>query len=185
MGSITSRVVEGYVVLSRDHELAGPERFGDRPRRAFHVLQIRVAAVGQRRGHADQQHVRLAQPGHVGRGFQLLFLDPIGHRGGVDVLDVTAAGGEGVHLRLVHVKPHAVKPGLRESLNQRQSHITQPDYPDHGGLVRNRFRQILPHDVFPETVRYVKSTIFNAKAQRTQRLAKKDIRIGRSETLGQ
>ena len=58
-------------MLSSTTSWPGPQHGGDLPGGGLDVGQVRIAALAQRRGHADQQGVGLGQPLHVGRGLEL------------------------------------------------------------------------------------------------------------------
>ncbi len=57
--------------------------------------------------------------------------------------DVAFAGQQAIDLLLVDVEAHCVKPGLDESLNQRDSHVAQSDHADFRRFLVNRFFQHL------------------------------------------
>ena len=111
-GSRISRVVPGYVVLSR--MIACPRRSAalDRLGRGDDVADVRVLELGERRRHADRDGVRLGQPRHVGGRAESAGLDTacelrVGH-----VLDVRTAGVEPVDHLWLHVEAEHPVAGL-------------------------------------------------------------------------
>ncbi len=121
----------------QDDELARPQRGGDLLGRLLDVGQVRVAAVVQRRRHADQQGVRLAQPPHVGGGHELAVGHVLGDPLGRNVLDVAAAGLELIDLGPINVEAHRLHTAGDEGADQRQADIAQADDAHLGSLVLN------------------------------------------------
>ena len=91
-------------------ELTGPQRLGDRPRGPFDVAQIGIAALVERRRHADDDAVGFGQAAHVGGRLELVLANQLRERRRVDVLDVALAGLQLVDLRLIDVEAQAAKP---------------------------------------------------------------------------
>ena len=124
-------------MLSRTTSCPGRKRGGNLFGRLLDIRQVRVAGFVQRRGHADQQGVGLAQPPHVGRGHEAAVGDVLGDPLRGDVLDVAAAGQELIDLGLIDVESHGAETGGDEGPDQRQADIAQSDDADFGRFALN------------------------------------------------
>ena len=72
IGRTNSSVVPGYVVLSRTMSWLRLQVRRDRLCRVLHVAQIWLAPLVERRGHADQDRVHVAQPLEIRSGVEML-----------------------------------------------------------------------------------------------------------------
>ena len=121
----------------QDHELPGPQHGGDLFGRLLDIRQVRVAGFVQRRGHADQQGIGLAQPPHVGRGHEA----PVSHaaadplRG--NMLDIAVAGQKLIDLGPIDVEPHRAESGRDKGPDQGQADIAQSNNANLGRLALN------------------------------------------------
>ena len=121
----------------QDDELPGAQRGGDLLGGLLDIRQVGVAAVVQRRGHADQQGVRLAKPPHVRGGHKALVGHVFGYPLGRNVLDVAAAGQELIDLVLINVEAHRLHAAGNEGPDQRQADVAQADDAHRCSLVLN------------------------------------------------
>ena len=111
----------------QNDELALAQGLGDGGGGGLDIGHVGLALLGQRRGHADDDAVGLAQTVEIGGRGEQTRRDHLtdGLRG--DVLDVTFALREGLDLAGVHVEAQHLHAAPRELSDQRQAHVSQPD----------------------------------------------------------
>ena len=114
------------------HELARPQTLGDGLGRVDDIAQVRIARVGERSRHADDDDIGLIQPLKVDRGLESLLAHLADHRVG-DVPDVAFATLEPGDLDRVDVESQDRDPAVAERSGQRQADVAQADDPDTHG----------------------------------------------------
>ena len=95
-----------------------------------HKAEIGLALAGQRRRHAQQDRIGLAEPGHLaGRG-ESFRLPQCGNALAADVTDVGLPGIEPRHLDRIEIEAEHPEATLGDRSRQRQSDVTQADDAD-------------------------------------------------------
>src|SRR5215216_2808607 len=89
------------------------------------VGNIRFTVFVQRRGHADDDRVHILNPREVGRRGESLALNRRLDRFRSDVLYITPAGTEGVHLPWINVQSEDGRPGAGELKREGQADVAQ------------------------------------------------------------
>src|SRR5688500_15388087 len=121
------------------NELSPAQLLRDRSRGPFDVAQIRIAALVERRRHADDDAVSLGESPHVGGGLERVFGNELRDRRRIDVLDVTLAGFELVDLALVNIESQTAETRGRKRSNQRETDIAKANDTDARLLLLNQF----------------------------------------------
>src|SRR2546425_9497613 len=140
IGSRSSRVVPGYVVLSST--ISWPER---KPVLTARGLQdeghVGIFGLVQGRRHADAAGVGLGQGGKLGGGGEPTGFNERAQVGGQHILDVAVAFLEPSHPSRVYVNAGHVIACLGKSHSQRQADVAQSDDRHVRGAVRDLLKQ--------------------------------------------
>ena len=106
----------------------------------FDVAQIRLAALVERSGDADQNGVHFLQTREIGGGVEALGLDVALNFFGGDVLDVGLAGVELFDFFVIEVEAGDALSDVRETQSERQADVTAADDADLDVSRREEFR---------------------------------------------
>lgn len=131
------------------HQHAGMDVAGDGLAGRDQETHVGVAALVERRGHADDGHVAVGQNAVVGGGGEGgggrmvngQWCEPVGG----DVADVGAALTDGVHFVGVDVDANHGEAAFGESDGQRQAYVAKADHGDDGAVVANFDEQLVFH----------------------------------------
>ena len=126
------------------HDLPFLQGLGDLPATALDKLDVRLAHFVQRRGHADDDGVDLAELTEIVGGPEASGLDVLLDHAGRDVLDVTATGIQLLDLSGVDVETDDGELSGTEFPHQGQPDIAQSDDADFSPAALDSLHKVHP-----------------------------------------
>ena len=111
----------------------------DGTRGILYITQVRLAALVEGRGDADEDCVHFAKASEIGCRIEMLCIDVSSDFFGGNVLDVGLAGIQLFNLGLIEIESRDVLADVGKPERERKSHVAAADDSDLDAFVRKEF----------------------------------------------